>query len=304
MGKRRSLSNQANHVVSNSLKIGKSKRNDQLNKVDTTSNIYSNKTASKMRDFAHDFSKFLKENTNIRYLAEIKDSHIKAYFKSKEKNWNIITAREKESQMKKFLKMTNETYHTKLTMPKLDLERHSDKKIRDKAMNEEDYKKLDKIFSESNSKAKDIPFIIHSIGARAEEAASIRPEHISIERREVLLVNTKGKKIRRVSIPKEDLNRFKTIKRNAIENGYGTVAGDMKVKSIQNAVRNKMKAIGIDKDYPNTSCHAIRKNFATRNYNDLLAKGLDSKRAWSLVQVKLGHSSRFRRALFETYINK
>lgn len=312
MAKHKNLRHQFHYLIKQHERLGVSKRAQRGNEVDTQKYIYSLRTKEKMHRFASSFGDFMKAHyPKIKRFSLIKPEHFMEYFKERGAQWSERTCGEYESQARKLACMINDTYedcHLDLSEVRFERSLPETEKVsgRDRAMEIKDYENLCAHIMNTGSRARFIPAITRSIGARLEEACSIRPENIVLEKNNcrVELRNCKNGRNRDVPIRREDLPFWQDLKNYLTEKNWPDCAGGISTASVSKAVRRSMDALGLSEKYPATSIHAIRKLYARERYEQERAGGKIKKEAWRQVQMELGHGPRFRTALFNTYIGK
>jgi site-specific recombinase XerD len=160
----------------------------------------------------------------------------------------------------------------------LDIKRPKKEKRLPLVLSKEEVKKI--INSSSNPKHRLILKTIYGLGLRVSELVNLKPEHIDIDRKMVLIREAKGKKDRYVKLPEifsEELLSY--IKLNPGEYVFSGRKGKINIKTVQKIFENTLKKSGVKK---RASCHTLRHSFATH----LLEDGVDVR----IIQKLLGHS--------------
>ena len=141
-------------------------------------------------------------------------------------------------------------------------------------------------------------------GLRSKEIARLRTDCIDIENKCLHIIEgAKNGKKRDVPIRKKDLPYFEDLKNTCMYfNNSEYVTDGVSEDSLNKAIRRSLQRLGLDDKYKNTSIHSIRKSYATERYNEELKKTKDERKSWEKVQEELGHGNRFRKELFNTYI--
>lgn len=291
MAKRRPLTGQFHYIINQSTRFGHKRRAEKKNGVKVELYIYSNKSCSRMRDFCKGFAKFLKENYNPRMVRDIDSDMAREWFKSKlgAGDWNISTARQRYSDLKKLECMAAKVFNLKdFKITDFDfkellengsMESKSGRKL--VAMKEEDFSKLQAYVLSHNSCAKLAVSICALTGLRAEEVSSLKPDEIDLENGLLYVNNPKGGRERTVDIS-SDIDFFKWAVDYAVSHGWETMTVTNKVGSLQSAVRRALKAC--DLDHYKQGIHSIRKMFAVR-------KMRETGGSWNATSRALGHGS-------------
>ena len=311
MAKKKNLKSNLHRLLQKQTRLGTGKRMQKKSGVNIQAFIYSKRTADKMHRLATTFGNFMRQNhPQVRHLSQIRPEHITEYYRDRGAQWSQSTCQEYESQFRKLAVMANAAYpdchldlsevHFKREMP--DPGQDSG---RGRAMSEEDYQALDSAMFHSQSRARFIPRIARSIGARLEEACSIKAEHIVLKSPRgpyVALRNCKNGRNRDVPIRDRDLPFWQKLKTFLERSGWPNACGGIACSSVSKAIRRALKKLGLSEKYSKTGIHAIRKLYARERYREELLKGEESRKAWSAVQQELGHGPGYRTKLFRVYI--
>lgn len=301
--RKRSLWNQANHVVSQSLRIGASKRGDALGGVDTGLYIYSNASASRMREFSGELTRFIaSRHPEVSRLDQIGPGHVQEFIDENAARWSDATRVEYASRLRKLWAMASNVFGVGMRpLDGLDFGGSGEAPPRGGGgMSPEDWERLDAYMRSTSSGARSLPFITRSIGTRVEEACSITHGDVDLSAGTVALRNCKNGRRRTVKIPEGDLPRWRRILEESA--GQPTVCMGIRPKSASCALRRALRRLGLSEKYPREGNHAIRKLYARERYLELAGSGMGWREAWGRVQVSLGHGERFRRSLFKAYV--
>lgn len=299
MGKRRSLQQQLNYVISDNCRIGHSKRAENGA---NTGYVYSVQYAENLRDTARNLSNYLRsEWPDVKWVKDIKSEHIQAWLDKRSPNWSNSTLINHVSRLKIIEKQILKTYKIDIDWKFKVLVKENFTKIRDVAMTREDYNNLQKKLDQGNSIAKVATAITARTGLRVKEIARLKAEHINTDKWVVEVRDgAKNGKYRDVSIRPSDRDFFSELKDNLSDGEY--VCRGVNENSINKGIRRAMISLGIDSKYHMTTNHAIRKMYARETYEQLIEQGYSDKKAWCQVQKNLGHSDKYRQSLFDTYI--
>lgn len=298
------------YCLSQSAKIGVSKRADKASGIDTGKYIYSVSRLHSMRDFVTNFAGFMRENyPEIKMVRDIEVSHFNAFFKARGNQWSNSTRLEYQSKIHKLGLLVNNVFNldkdfsVKFSRDTGYSERSEGYSGRDKAMSLEHVQALTKELEEGESCAKWVPAVAYAIGARSEEIRSIRPEDIDLKKGVVKLRNCKNGRNRDVPIRKEYRSTLKNVKDYLIANNWVTVTNGYQGSAVNAAIRRAMHRIGISDIYPKSSVHAIRKRYATERFLEERSKGLNQRDAFTAVCRELGHN-KYRPSLFNVYVER
>lgn len=310
MSKVKKIHHQFNYVISQSLLIGVSKRNDRKNGVDIEKNIYSIESCEKLRAFCKTFSNYIETTfPDVKYIKDIKTEHVEQFIVSKLSSWSDRTLKERLSQFEKMKILTEKTFSCSVAydMEKVKenaqiLKRYEkqnrQEKQRDKAMERNDFEKLRQALQD-NEKALQAAEIARRCGLRVKEISLLRADSIDIEKRCLHVTEgAKNGKKRDVPIRDKDLQYFQNLKER--NEGYIFSVQD---DTLNKYIRNGLKEIGLDEKYKNTTVHSIRKLYAQERYAEEMERLHDKEKAWGVVQSELGHGTAHREELYNAYIN-
>lgn len=309
----RSLSAQMNYCISECFCGGVSKRADRKNGVDLSARVYSVGTAEGLRDTVKNICNFMKEkHPEVKLVKEIKNEHIKEWINERESKWSDKTLKEQISRVGKLSEICMKTYGVeldwKIEMPER-VKGHNIKKIREIAMDKADLLLLKDDLSQKRRSENALRAVelASRCGLRSKEIARLRTDCIDIENKCIHIVEgAKNGKKRDVPIRKKDLPYFEDLKNTCMYfNNNEYVTEGISEDSLNKAIRRSLQRLNLDNKYKNTTIHSIRKSYATERYNEELKRNKgDERKSWEKVQEELGHGSRFRQELFNTYIKK
>lgn len=302
MSKTRSIKAQLNYCISQSCHIGESKRNYKMqHDGQTNERIFSVQYAKNLRDTANSFSKFMKTNyPDVKMAKKITSEHVQKWMNTNSPNWSRRTLETKLSQINKVINQVNNTYGSKININITLPEVKTVEIIRNKALEPDDFQKLQNHFSDKKTQSAKAIEITARAGLRVKEVARLRADHIDLEKKLIYVrEGAKNGKYRDVPIRDKDVPYFANLKANCAS-GYITEGNTE--NSLNKGIRRAMHDLGISEKYHCTSEHAIRKMYATERMMEERAKGLDERSAWCIVQQELGHGKSFRSELYRVYV--
>lgn len=314
MSKIKKLYHQFGFCINDNLKLGVSKHADKYNNINTSTNIYSVQTAENLRDTITNFCNYMKTcYPDIKWVRDITSEHWQDWINYRSPNWSDKTLAEQISRISKIQLLVNKTYKLSIKYDdvKVPLNRtENPHKIRTIAFDKNDISIIlnNLSLSRSDNALKAVE-IAYRCGLRSKEISHLKYDNIDIENKVIHIISgSKGGKRRDVPIRQKDLEYFKSLKSN---NDDIYITRGVKEESLNKSLRRALQIAELDKKYPCTAFHAIRKTYAYERYHEELAKlnynSLDQndkieKQAWSIVQKELGHGPHYREELFNTYI--
>lgn len=299
----RSIRAQLNYAITSNTRIGQSKRAYQRLEDKKDGQIFSIQYAENLRETADAFSRFLNTNyPEVRLVKDIETKHIQAYIDAKHEHWSDKTLDNRISQFKVIAADINHTFRLSQKWEIVKPERPEKAyKVRDKAMEKADFLRLREYFKDKTTEAKKAIEITARTGLRVKEVARLHADRINLDKGVIeVREGAKNGKYRDVPIQPQDRDYFVQLKRDNIGR---YICNGVLEQSLCRGIRRALKDLDLDKKYPKTSEHAIRKMYAQDRYHAELEKCQDERRAWEVVQQELGHGERFRQALFNAYIN-
>lgn len=299
----RSLQQQYKYMIDNNIKIGHSKRNEGKE-----AGLYSIDRIENLRDFTKQFSNYIKENfPDVRLVKNITTEHMQSFLNDNANKWTERTAQEYITNFYKLDSLMQRTYNTKGIEHNLIVPNCNKTVTRDVAMERRDLQILRNSFASRDSKSagRDAIELSYRFGLRIKEIARLNTKNIDINNKVIhIREGAKNGKYRDVPIRDKDLKYIEALKNRG--EGY---LFNVKEDSINKAIRNELKRVGLDKKYDNTTNHAIRKLYASERMEEL--RGSEQKdpltneqerKSWEIVQKELGHGDTLRIALYNTYI--
>jgi integrase len=308
-----SLRDNLQYCISQNIAFGTSKKNDKDNNLNKDhTKIYSLEDCKGLRDTVKNLCNYLeKTHPEVTKVKQLTSQLIQEWIDYRNLKWSNRTKETHESHLKKINKLVNKTFKSckKLDFCK-DLDFHKvehkkESKKRDIVMERKDLDLLKQSFEGSKSEALVGLQLAESLGLRALEIVNFRASYIDIENKRVILPRgaesgTKGGRGRTIEIQDKYMPLFQLIYK---------VYGDKDIKlmsitedSYNQAIRRKMKELGLNEKYKDTTNHSIRKLWATELYRGLLDKGYpDCIKTFDIVSQQLGHGEN-RHDLYKVYI--
>lgn len=271
--------------------------------------IFSHSVKHRLNDVAKDFSKFVKEKYEIRLVKDIKTEHVEAYLKSKiDSGCKPTTVKGYAQSIKKIGEccLTQYGQKTKINWksdPNLYQIKYNNKGesalMRTLKMEEKDYQTILK--RATNCQSKECLQVCHAFGLRVEEVVSIKAK--DVKENSLIVSNAKGGRIRELQADTpEKRSMLDKLQEKAKDLQVNERIWSIKKGSVNSFLNKSLKQSGITKyDECKTGVHAIRKNFATREYERYRSQGLSHKEAWGIVSNELGHG-KDRMELFKVYV--
>ncbi|MGL5648045.1 MAG: tyrosine-type recombinase/integrase, partial [Clostridium sp.] len=159
-------------------------------------------------------------------------------------------------------------------------------KIRDKQMEIKDWQNLKKIVNPNADKALDVA---RYFGLRISAVVKLQKRDINLKNGYVKVVDSKGKKTRKVEIATEKQMEVAKKLYNSVLGARERIV-PIQADSVNRELNRKMQELGIKKEYEKTSTHAVRKLYALETFNRAKAKGMSTMEAREYVSEQLGHT--------------
>lgn len=274
--------------INTNFQPGTPKHSLKVSKQMNNTRIFSYADRKALINICSQFAMYMKkENSDIKYVKNIKVEHVQAFLNHKAKaGCSKETLRTYWSYMHKMGNLINATYHADVDFKCCFVPAPvRQDKIRCHAMNDEDFHKLVCSYGK-DSVLRDVLNIAYYTGLRADEIVNLRGCDIDIEHKVLKVFHGKGGKNRDVPIDSSNIAYFKELK-SKYQNHEKIVK--IAKNSIYKSINRHKAASGIKHKYYHTAIHAIRKNYAQRKYNDYRNQGDKSADALSKVSVILGH---------------
>lgn len=275
---------------------GSSKRSDRNNPFcETAGKIYSYNTRKELIALSYDFARYIKENSDVKYVKNIDENLVEKYLECKAKEGcNQNTIKQYFSRIKKIEVLVSNYYRTSVNFTKnVKCPEGNKDKIRTAVMTENEYNRL--IECKSNSKALIALKLAWNFGLRVSELEKLRVSDIKKEG--IYIVDSKGGKTRVIPIQTQNQRDvLEEFKKNCAHNNSLGIKSD----SINKFFSRQCKKLEITRfQKAKSSIHAIRKAYAEREYLSYRKSGLKHIEAWNIVSKNLGHGKR--PELFEVY---
>ena len=286
MGK--NLKHQFIHAIEDNFHEGMDKHSMKLDNIKNDGKVFSYADRKNLIDAASNFSNYMKENyKDIRQVKEVRADHIQSFLNQRSNGCSNATLKQYQSKFNKLEKIVNKTYGINVNYKGYVLPlAEENTKIRNTSMSPEDFKKLEKAFSNSKSYAKVAIQLTSRVGLRVSECTKLQGRDINIRDNTIHVEDGKGGRNRDILIREEDKQYFINLKANI---------GDMervcpiRSDSINKSIERAMKSEGIRNKYTDTSIHCIRKMYAQREFNRCRSEGKNIKESLQKVSVLLGH---------------
>lgn len=309
-----SIEQQLNRAIYDNFAKGESKHSyKNEHGGDCGAKIFSYSQLNSMRDLAHNFGTFMKENyPEIKFVKDIGSSQIEAFLREKSSTCKTSTLNRYMSNFEKFERCCKETYPSFKSSFKVDrkavrlenqaLNKDANAKLRTLVMSNSDFQKVMEKGRDCDSKrALECCYLF---GLRSEEVVNLRVKDI-ISGEKVVVEHGKGNRERTIQVTNNDQRVYlnKLIKSiDMVHTSRDSKVFFVKKDSVNNYLQTNLNKIGITKyKESKTGIHAIRKNYATRSYYEWRDKGLNHEEAWGQVSRDLGHGYE-RTELFKVYV--
>lgn len=246
-------------------------------------------------------SSFIEENySNIKYIKDITNKEIKAFFDEKSVYCTRNTLINYKYCIKKLEKMIKQELNLNVDYMSNIKIKTSNNILRDVELSQKDLEVLLREAEKSNSKAVVAIKIAALFGCRVSEINKLQGRDIDLKKMILNIVDSKGKRSREIKIStKDQLELCKSIKNSVGD--YERVCS-LREDSINTYIRRTLlkKNINVYNE-KKTGVHAIRKYYAKRDYIKNIEKTSSEKKAWAQTSMNLGHGSS-RKTLINTYV--
>lgn len=287
----RNLKYQLKHCVDRNFKKGMDKYSDKKNKVEKGKKIYSFSDRTNLIDFTANFANFMKENySEIRLVEEIKSEHIQSFLNLKSENCTNETLEQYVSKANKMRNLINETYKNSY-VERFDIKAPASKSskqvIKDKQVTREHYDLIKEHIKGNGLKAVELAT---NFGLRVSEITKLQKRDIDLEKREIKIVDSKGKRDR--DIPIETPQQWKVaieIKEMVQGDQYQRIV-PIKENGVQMSIQRAMEKCDLDKEYVGNKVHSFRKLYAQETFDRDREEGYSIKESLGRVSERLGHS--------------
>lgn len=234
---------------------------------------YSDSTITTYTTYVADFLEFHAE----KLIETLSNRDVELFIESvfMERNYSISTQRQFVSALKLFTVFRPDTQ-----IESLELVRPKKSRLLPSVLSQGEILRL--LQRTTNLKHRAIIALIYSCGLRISELLHLKLEDIDIERRQILIKNSKGRKDRYVGLAESFLpllNNYIMSYRPTQLFAEGTNNGPYSPESIRSFLKRNCKLAGINK---RVTPHTLRHSYATH----LLENGVDIR----YIQTLLGHS--------------
>ncbi|MGL5646819.1 MAG: tyrosine-type recombinase/integrase [Clostridium sp.] len=286
--KSRSIKQQLYYAINQNFKEGMDKHSLKKDGKMDGIRIFSYADRKNLVDFTANFANWMSvKHTEIRKVKDINSMHVQEFLDFKGKTCSKATVEQYMSKSNKMQRLINKTYNlnNKLDIKLPEKIKHK-QKIRDKQMAVKDWENLKKIVNPNASKALDIG---RYFGLRVSAVVKLEKRDINIKEGYVKVVDSKGKKTRKVDITTE--KQMEVAKRL-----YNSVLGakerivPIQPSSVNKELNRKMEQLGIKQNYEKTSTHAVRKLYAEETFNRVRETGMTVMEAREYISEQLGHT--------------
>lgn len=294
-----SLAYQMRQAINNNFKEGTSKRAAKMSDGGTGSRVYGYSHRKDLIELGSQFANFCRDNFGVKLVKNINSSHVDAFLKEKAKTCADTTLKTYYTNLNKLNKVVNASYSSckadwgkGVNIPTgRNQTKQRDVKISRESMN----KVLDKLDMRHASHR--AIACAEALGLRASETVKLRGEHIDLKKG-IVTIQGKGGRVREIPIPEARKELLTTLKEQYSECRIATVKPD----SVNATFSRICEREGLtDLDGSKSGIHAVRKLWATEQFEEKIEQGLSEKDAWGDVSQALGHG-RDRMDLYGVYI--
>lgn len=302
MGKR-TVKQQMFFSIDNHFKPGVSKHNLTPGEREKEHRIHSYQYRDALRDTASEFAKFCKEEYNTRYVVDIKQDAAQRFLEEKSKTCSSNTLKQYQSRLNTLSRLCEDMYGRKLDWETEVPEKAQTEAYRTVAMNRTDWNALEKrIEAGRECDSKYAVKLAEAFGLRVSEAVKITPA--DIKENTLHIHQSKGGRSRDIEVRTEhQRDVLKELQEYREVNDSERIL-KVKTDSVNAYLKNNLEALNITQySEHQTGVHAIRKMWATEQYEERRAAGMTHSEAWGRTVVELGHGHQ-REDLFRVYVPK
>ncbi|MGE4213763.1 MAG: tyrosine-type recombinase/integrase [Anaerotignaceae bacterium] len=299
------LKRQLYYAVQQCCKFGADKHSSKNQNYVNKSNIYSYADRRNLLNIYSQFSNYLKENNiEIKMCKDLNYKHIQSFLNNKAKTCNRETLKCYFSAFNKLGYIINFCYHTNISLNGYVLPPTTNNtKLRNISMTKEDFNKIQNYLNNSQGFGKIGLQIAKISGMRSEEICKLKYKDVNIlgNSAKIKVVDAKGKRNREILVTKTgDVNYLKSLICTGTD--LNSRICPIQSDSLNRSIRRAMQATDIDKKYPNTTIHSIRKMYSQDLYSELRCQGYTPQQSWNQVSKSLGHGEN-RPDLLKIYIS-
>ncbi|MGL4741846.1 MAG: tyrosine-type recombinase/integrase [Sarcina sp.] len=301
--KSRSIKQQLYYTINQNFKEGMDKHSLKKDKKMDGTRIFSYADRKNLVDFTANFANWMAiTHKEIRKAKDINSACVQEFLDFKGKTCSKNTIEQYMSKANKMQRLINKTYNlnNKLDIRLPEKIKHK-QKIRDKQMEIKDWESLKKIVNPNTNKALDIA---RYFGLRVSAVVKLEKRDINLKEGYVKVVDSKGKKTRKVDIITD---RQREVAKRLFNSVTGATQRIVPIQagSVNREINRKMQELGIKKDYEKTSTHAVRKLYAQETFNRVREEGMTVMEAREYTSDQLGHTEErgdIDEELMKTYI--
>lgn len=266
-----------------------------------TYRIYSYADRNNVKDFAANFSNWIKaEHPEIRQVKDITSDIAQEFIDYKAKTVTKATLEQYISKLTKVAKIINHRYKTanvdfSVKQPE---QKNQDKK-RAIAFTREDFRRVMKFYKDTNSSSQAVVAVdlAGRFALRVADTTQVQPRDLNGN--SLHIHRSKGARSRDIKISDADREYLEKL-----FDGHRPDENVVKIKpgSVNRSLNRTLAKLGIDRyRKAKSGVHSIRKMVAQEMYDSERAKGFSKKESMNIVSVYLGHG-KDREALIREYV--
>ncbi|MGL5153236.1 MAG: tyrosine-type recombinase/integrase [Clostridium sp.] len=301
----RNLKYQFKNSIDKQFKEGMDKHSLKVTEGQGNGRIFSYSDRKNLVDFSCNFANHIKANfKDIKMARDIRTEHIQSFFNEKAKICSKATLEQYRSRFCKLETVVNKTYNINANYSKgyiLPISKENSSKIRDIAMSQKDYTKLQEVIKDSASTAKIGIELSARFGLRVSEVVKMQGRDIDLQNNIIRIIDSKGGRDREIKIEREqDREYCRSITQ---EIGERQRLVPLREDSVNVFLRRSLEKCNSESKYKEckTGIHSIRKMAAQNYYDRCREKGESIKDALQMTSMWLGHGKE-RMELMNEYI--
>ncbi|MGL5149791.1 MAG: tyrosine-type recombinase/integrase [Clostridium sp.] len=301
----RNLKYQFKNSIDNNFKEGMDKHSLKHSEGLGNGRIFSYSDRKNLIDFSCNFANYIKENfSEIKMARDISSEHIQSFFNEKATSCSKATLEQYRSKLCKLQTIVNNTYDINVNYSRgyiLPITEENSNKIRDIAMSNNDYNRLQEVISDSNSSAKIGIELSARFGLRVSEVVKIQGRDIDLQNNTISIVDSKGGRDREIKIEREQDRSYCESIKEYIEERQRLVP--IREDSVNVFLKRSLQKCNLDSKYSEckTGIHSIRKMAAQNYYDRCRENGNSIKESLQMTSEWLGHG-KDRMELMNEYI--